>query len=74
VIISHFNFWLYANDLTYIKLNLPNVINDKDNKLKENNIYNNNNNEFKAPEDIPMDDINNNNNNSDTKNKNENNI
>ena len=74
VIISHFNFWLYANDLTYIKLNLPNVINDKDNKLKENNIFNNNNNEFKAPEDIPMDDINNNNNNSDTKNKNENNI
>ena len=46
VIISHFNFWLYANDLTYIKLNLPNINNEKENKLKEkNDIKNNNNNE-----------------------------
>ena len=35
VIISHFNFWLYANDLTFIKLNLPNIINDKESKIKE---------------------------------------
>jgi len=35
VIISHFNFWLYANDLTFIKLNLPNIINDKENKIKD---------------------------------------
>ena len=35
VIISHFNFWLYANDLTFIKLNLPNVINEKENKMPE---------------------------------------
>ena len=47
VIISHFNFWLYANDLTYIKLNLPNIISEKDNKMKEKNeIKNNNNNEI----------------------------
>ena len=35
IIISHFNFWLYANDLTFIKLNLPNVINEKENKMPE---------------------------------------
>ena len=35
VIISHFNFWLYANDLTFIKLNLPNIISDKENKIKD---------------------------------------
>ena len=37
VIISHFNFWLYANDLTFIKLNLPNAINEQENKIKEKN-------------------------------------
>ena len=35
VIISHFNFWLYANNLTFIKLNLPNIINVKENKIKD---------------------------------------
>ena len=35
VIISHFNFWLYANDLTFIKLNLPNIINDKETKIND---------------------------------------
>jgi len=35
IIISHFNFWLYANDLTFIKLNLPNIINEKETKIKE---------------------------------------
>ena len=47
IIISHFNFWLYANDLTFIKLNLPNIINEKDNKIKEKSeAKNNNNNSF----------------------------
>jgi hypothetical protein len=46
VIISHFNFWLYANNLTFIKLNLPNIINDRETKIKEKNeIKNNSNNE-----------------------------
>ena len=44
VIISHFNFWLYANDLTFIKLNLPNIINDKETKIKEKNEIKNNTN------------------------------
>jgi hypothetical protein len=38
------NFWLYANDLTFIKLNIPNLINEKDNKLKEKNEIKINNN------------------------------
>ena len=46
VIISHFNFWLYSNDLTFIKLNLPNIINEIENKMKDKNeVKNNNNNE-----------------------------
>ena len=45
VIISHFNFWLYANDLTYIKLNLPNIINEKENNLKDKSEDKNNNND-----------------------------
>ena len=44
IIISHLNFWLYANDLTFIKLNIPNLINEKDNKLKEKNEIKINNN------------------------------
>ena len=41
IIISHFNFWLYANDLTFIKLNLPNIINEKEAKMKEKNDFKN---------------------------------
>ena len=63
IIISHFNFWLYANDLTFIKLNLPNVLNEKENQKKEKN-------EFKVPENIVIED--NHNINSDIKNKDEN--
>ena len=63
IIISHFNFWLYANDLTFIKLNLPNVVNEKENKVKDNSLN-------KNPENNPIED---NINNSDVKNKNENN-
>ena len=37
IIISHFNFWLYANDLTFIKLNLPNIMNEKENNFKDKN-------------------------------------
>ena len=64
IIISHFNFWLYANDLTFIKLNLPNIINEKENKEKEKNDLNNTENNI-IEENI---------NNSDIKNQNENNI
>ena len=46
IIISHFNFWLYANDLTFIKLNLPNIINDKETKMKEKFEIKANNNEI----------------------------
>lgn len=50
IIISHFNFWLYANDLTFIKLNLPNIEIEKNSKMKSkednknSNINNNENN------------------------------
>ena len=44
IIISHFNFWLYANDLTFIKLNLPNVINEKENKTAEKKEFKNSDN------------------------------
>ena len=37
VIISHFNFWLYANNLTFIQLNLPNVLKDKEKLIKNEN-------------------------------------
>ena len=50
IIISHFNFWLYANDLTFIKLNLPNIINDKENKIKEKFEIKTNNNEIAGKE------------------------
>ena len=50
IIISHFNFWLYANDLTFIKLNLPNIINDKENKMKEKFEIKANNNEIAGKE------------------------
>ena len=50
VIISHFNFWLYANDLTFIKLNLPNIINEKEIKMKEKVEVKNNNNEIAGKE------------------------
>ena len=50
IIISHFNFWLYANDLTFIKLNLPNIINDKENKMKEKFEIKANNNEITGKE------------------------
>ena len=63
LIISHFNFWLYANDLTFIKLNLPNVVNDKENKIIEKNENKNQENNI----------IEENHNNSDNKNKVENN-
>ena len=59
IIISHFNFWLYANDLTFIKLNLPNVINEKENKTAEKK-------EFKNSDNNAIED---NNNVSDIKNK-----
>ena len=58
IIISHFNFWLYANNLTFIQLNLPNIFN---NKNKNDNIKDN------IKDDIKSDIINNNN---DNKNKN----
>jgi len=51
VIISHFNFWLYANDLTYIKLNLPNIINEKEVKIKDKNEEKNNNDNINNDED-----------------------
>ena len=44
IIISHFNFWLYANDLTFIKLKLPNVINEKENKTAEKKEFKNSDN------------------------------
>lgn len=50
IIISHFNFWLYANDLTFIKLNLPNIINDKETKMKEKFEIKTNNNEITGKE------------------------
>ena len=50
IIISHFNFWLYANDLTFIKLNLPNIINDKETKMKEKFEIKINNNEITGKE------------------------
>ena len=50
IIISHFNFWLYANDLTFIKLNLPNIINDKETKIKEKFEIKTNNNEIAGKE------------------------
>ena len=37
VIISHFNFWLYANNLNFIQLNLPNVLKDKEKLIKNEN-------------------------------------
>ena len=38
VIISHYVFWLYANNLTSIKLNIPTIINEKEqSSLKQNN-------------------------------------
>ena len=63
IIISHFNFWLYANDLTFIKLNLPNIINEKENKIKEKN-------DFKGSEYTIVEE----NNNIENKNKNDNSI
>ena len=53
IIISHFNFWLYANDLTFIKLNLPNVLNEEEKKMKEKN-------DFKVPNNINGEENNNN--------------
>ena len=50
IIISHFNFWLYANDLTFIKLNLPNIINDKENNIKDKSEDKNNNNDTENKE------------------------
>ena len=64
IIISHFNFWLYANDLTFIKLNLPNIINEKETKLKEKNDLKNIDNNINED----------NNNINDIKNKNDNSI
>ena len=64
IIISHFNFWLYANDLTFIKLNLPNIINEKETKLKEKNDFKNLDNNINED----------NNNINDIKNKNDNSI
>jgi len=64
IIISHFNFWLYANDLTFIKLNLPNIINEKETKLKEKNDFKNIDNNINEE----------NNNINDIKNKNDNSI
>ena len=37
LIIFHFNFWLFANDLIYIKLNLPNIMNGKKSTIKDKN-------------------------------------
>ena len=64
IIISHFNFWLYANDLTFIKLNLPNIINEKETKIKEKNDFKNIDNNINED----------NNNTNDIKNKNDNSI
>ena len=64
IIISHFNFWLYANDLTFIKLNIPNIINEKETKLKEKNDLKNIDNNINED----------NNNINDIKNKNDNSI
>ena len=50
VIISHFNFWLFANDLTFIKLNLPNIINERENKINDKNEDKNNNNDSENKE------------------------
>ena len=50
IIISHFNFWLYANDLTFIKLNLPNIINEKENNTKDKSEDKNNNNDTENKE------------------------
>ena len=61
VIISHFNFWLYANDLTFIKLNLPNAVNEREIKMKEKN-------DLKSIDNNISED----NNNTEVKNKNEN--
>ena len=63
IIISHFNFWLYANDLTFIKLNLPNIINDKETKIKEKFEIKTNNNEIAGKENNIKNGVDNNSNN-----------
>ena len=47
IIISHYCFWIYAHDLTFIKLNLPNIINDD---IKDDIFIENNNNDINNKE------------------------